>query len=143
MLWWQWIIVGAILLGAELFGLDAQFYLVFIGLSAVLVGLGGLVGIDVPVWLQWVAFGTFSLIFLIVFRKQLYGKIHRSVEGIRDSLMGETVNVEEELDAGAETRLDYRGSKWTVRNVGAGTIAGGSRAKVSKVDGLTLHIEAE
>ncbi len=143
MLWWQWMIVGAILLGAELFGLDAQFYLVFIGLSAVLVGLGGLIGIDVPVWSQWAAFGTFSLIFLIVFRKQLYGKIHGSVVGIRDSLMGETVNVDEELGAGAETRLDYRGTKWTVRNVGDESIAGGSRAKVSKVDGLTLHIKAE
>ena len=46
MTWWQWTILGGILLGAELLGLDAQFYLIFIGLSALLVGLAELMGID-------------------------------------------------------------------------------------------------
>ncbi len=143
MLWWQWMVVGAILLFAEIVGLDAQFYLVFVGLSALLVGLGGLIGIDVPMWAQWVAFGTFSFVFLIFFRKQLYQKLHSSMDGVRETLAGESVVVENDLAAGAETRLSYRGSKWTVRNIGADVIAGGSRARVSKVDGLTLHIEAE
>ncbi len=143
MLWWQWMVVGAILLFAEIVGLDAQFYLVFIGVSALLVGLGGLVGIDVPLWSQWVAFGVFSLMFLILFRKQLYSKLQGSVEGIRENLAGETVDVDQDLESGAETRVNYRGSKWTVRNVGHGTITAGSRATVREVKGLTLNIEAE
>ena len=48
MTWWQWTILGGLLLGAELFGLDAQFYLIFIGLSALLVGLAELIGISMP-----------------------------------------------------------------------------------------------
>ena len=36
--WWAWIAVGAILLGSELAFVDAQFYLVFIGASAFVVG---------------------------------------------------------------------------------------------------------
>jgi membrane protein implicated in regulation of membrane protease activity len=41
--WWGWIIVGALLMGAELFVIDAQFYLVFLGVSAIAVGVIALV----------------------------------------------------------------------------------------------------
>jgi len=143
MVWWQWMIIGAVLLGAEMFAIDAQFYLVFIGLSAVLVGLAGLLGIEMVLWLQWAIFGALSLISMFSFRRRLYMKIRGNVEGFQESLEGASVNVGEELAAGAETRLEYRGSKWTARNTGDAPIAAGSRAKVVKVDGLTLHIETE
>ena len=42
MSWWGWIIAGAILLGAELTFVNAQFYLVFVGSAAILVGLATL-----------------------------------------------------------------------------------------------------
>lgn len=143
MVWWQWMVIGAVLLGAEMFAIDAQFYLVFIGVSAALVGLAGLFGIDMVLWVQWAVFGALSLISMFTFRRQLYEKIRGNVEGFRESLAGDTVKVQADLAAGSETRLEYRGTKWTVRNSGSTTIAGGSRAKVVKVDGLTLHIEAE
>ena len=44
MTWWGWIIAGAILLGAELAFVSAQFYLVLIGSAAILVGLAVGVG---------------------------------------------------------------------------------------------------
>ena len=47
MTWWSWMVLGALLLGAELFAIDAQFYLVFLGVSAILVGLASLLGIRV------------------------------------------------------------------------------------------------
>jgi hypothetical protein len=143
MLWWQWMILGAILLGAEMFAIDAQFYLVFLGLSAALVGLAGLFGISMDLWVQWTVFGVLSLVCMFTFRRQLYEKIRGNVEGFRESLSGESVTVAQDLAAGGETRLEYRGTQWTVRNVGAVPIAGGSRARVVKSDGLTLHIEAE
>ena len=46
--WWGWMIVGAILLGAELMVIDAQFYLVFLGLAAMAVGLADLTGVGGP-----------------------------------------------------------------------------------------------
>ena len=39
MQWWAWIAVGAILLGSELTFVNAQFYLVFVGASALVVGI--------------------------------------------------------------------------------------------------------
>jgi len=143
MTWWGWLILGAVLLGAELFAIDAQFYLVFLGVSAALVGLAGLFGIVMPEWAQWMAFAILSLASFFTFRKGLYEKIRGGAVGFRETLVGNSVNVEAELAPGAETRLDYRGTKWTARNIGDAAITAGSRATVVKVDGLTLHIEAQ
>ena len=33
MTWWSWMVLGAVLLGVELFAIDAQFYLVFLGIA--------------------------------------------------------------------------------------------------------------
>jgi len=46
-------------------------------------------------------------------------------------------------EPGADGRTEYRGSKWNVRNVGTAKIAGGTRATVVKVDGLTLHVSSD
>ena len=143
MTWWSWMILGAVLLGAELFAIDAQFFLVFLGISAALVGVAGLVGIAMPEWGQWMAFAALSLISFFTFRKSLYEKIRGGAVGFRETMSGNTVNVAEELTPGAETRLEYRGTKWTVRNVGDTAIKAGGRATVVEVDGLTLRIEAE
>jgi membrane protein implicated in regulation of membrane protease activity len=142
MTWWSWMILGAVLLGAELFAIDAQFYLVFLGVSAALVGLAGLFGIAMPEWAQWMAFAALSLISFFTFRKNLYERIRGGAVGFSGNLSGETVNVDEDLAPGAETRLEYRGTKWTVRNIGDAPISAGERATVVEVDGLTLRIKA-
>ena len=143
MTWWSWMILGAVLLGAELFAIDAQFYLVFLGVSAFLVGLASMFGLVMPEWAQWMAFATLSLILFFTFRKSLYEKIRGGAVGFNETLAGKSVNVGEDLAPGDETRLEYRGTKWTAKNVGSEPITGGKRATIVEVDGLTLRIEAE
>jgi membrane protein implicated in regulation of membrane protease activity len=143
MTWWGWLIIGAVLLGVELFAIDAQFFLVFLGISAALVGLAGLFGLVMPEWAQWMAFAALSLISFFTFRKSLYEKIRGGAIGFNETLAGNSVKVQTELAAGAETRLDYRGTKWNARNIGDAPIAAGTRATVVEVDGLTLRIKAE
>jgi membrane protein implicated in regulation of membrane protease activity len=133
----------AVLLGAELFAVDAQFYLVFLGVSAAIVGLAGLFGIVTPEWVQWLAFAIISLIFFFTFRAALYNKLRSGGQGFKDSIQSASIAVTEDLEPGATGRAEYRGSEWTIRNVGNAAISGGSRAKVVEVDGLTLKIEAE
>lgn len=142
MTWWSWMILGAVLLGAELFAIDAQFYLVFLGVSAALVGLAGLFGIAMPEWAQWMAFAALSLVSFFTFRKSFYEKIRADAVGFRPNLSGDSINVDAELLPGAETRIEHRGTKWTVRNVGDEPIPAGARATVVEVDGLTLRIKA-
>ena len=143
MLWWSWMIIGAVLLGAELFAVDAQFYLVFLGLSAAIVGMLSLFGVVMPDWMQWTVFAALSLTSFFTFRKTLYEKIRGHAEGFNETISGQMVKIPSDIAPGADARIDYRGTKWTARNVGGETISGGSRAKVVKVDGLTLHVEAE
>lgn len=143
MTWWSWMILGAIMLGAELFAIDAQFYLVFLGLSAAMVGLAGMLGVPMPEWVQWTAFASLSLISFFTFRKTLYGKIRGGAKGFRDTISGKTVKVVAELPPGAEARAEFRGSHWNIRNTGRDVIAAGSQATIVKVDGITLHVEAE
>jgi membrane protein implicated in regulation of membrane protease activity len=136
-------ILGAVLLGAEMFAVDAQFYLVFLGVSAALVGLLGLFGIAIPEWGQWLAFAVLSLFFFFTFRRTLYRKIRGGGENYPESISGESITIAEELQPGGEIRTQYRGSDWTVRNVGELKIGSGSRARVVNVVGLTLHVTAE
>ena len=56
---------------------------------------------------------------------------------------GDTVNVDTDLAVGAEARVEFRGTKWTVKNVGSAAITSGTRARVVRADGLTLHVEAD
>lgn len=143
MTWWAWMILGAVLLGAELFAVDAQFYLVFLGVSAAVVGLATLFGITMPEWGQWLAFAIVSVTFFVTFRKALYVKIRGGGEGYEQKYVGELVKVAEEIAPGGRGRAEYRGSDWNVQNVGASPVASGSHAKVVEVDGLTLKVEAE
>lgn len=143
MTWWGWMILGAVLLGAELFAIDAQFYLVFLGLAAAIVGALSLFGIAMPEWTQWLIFAILSLVFMFTFRKALYAKIRGGAPGFRETISGATLNIVDDLAPGADTRAEYRGTNWTIRNVGDTVIAGGTRAVVTKVDGLTLHVNAE
>jgi len=143
MTWWSWMILGALLLGAELFAIDAQFYLVFLGVSAALVGLAGLLGIVMPEWAQWVAFSALALIFMFTFRKSLYQKIRGDAPGFSGSMSGNYLQVTTDIAPGTDARVEHRGSEWTALNVGETEITSGSRARIVKVDGLTLHLSAD
>ena len=143
MTWWAWMILAAVLLAAELFAVDAQFYLVFLGVSAAVVGLAALFGVVMPEWVQWLSFAILSLVFFLTFRKALYEKIRGGGQGFANTISGDFVTVQDELAPGGDARAAYRGSEWTIRNVGEAAINAGARAKVVKADGVTLHVEAE
>lgn len=139
--WWGWMVVGAILLGAELFVIEAEFYLVFLGLSAVLTGLIVFGLPELPTWLQWLAFGAVALVSMLVFRRRVYRKLRPMVADMPDDLVGELVRVPTGVAPGESCRLDHRGSTWTARNDGVRPIAPGGRARILGTQGITLRIE--
>jgi len=141
MVWWGWLIVGALLMGAELLAIDAQFFLLFLGASAAVVGLAELFGVAMPDWMEWLVFATLSLVLMVTFRRTLYNRLKAGGVGYNTVLEGDTVDIGEDLSPGDETRASYRGSVWTVRNTGETDIPSGSRVKVLRVDGVKLHVE--
>lgn len=140
--WWGWMVIGAILLGAELFVIEADFYLVFFGLSALLTGLGVLALPEVPPWSQWLIFAGLALISMLFFRKRVYRRLRATVPDMPDDLTGESVRVPQAVAPGESCRLDYRGTTWSARNEGSRPIAAGAAARVLGTHGITLRIES-
>jgi membrane protein implicated in regulation of membrane protease activity len=140
MAWWSWVILGAVLLGIELFAVDAQFFLIFLGAGAIVVGLIGMLGIDLPVWLQWLLFAGLSIAAMLTVRRQLYTALRSRPLGKVDGDANQRVRIPEELAPGKSTRVEYRGSGWTALNVGERLIPAGEEVRIESVEGLTLHV---
>ncbi len=142
--WWAWVVFGIGLLGVEMLLIDAQFYLVFIGLSAALVGLLGLFGVELPDWMQWIVFSALSITAMVTFRRRIYEFVRGRGGQVDERLtVGDRVLVTARLEPGESGRVEYRGSNWSVRNTGDRPIEAGHEAVIDRVDGLTLHVKAE
>ncbi len=140
--WWGWIVIGSFLLGAELLGVDAAFYLMFVGFAAILTGALGLVGINLPDWAQWLTFAAIALSSMVLFRAKLYKRFRGVAEGYGNTLIGELVDVVEDTPSGQRSRVLLRGSEWTAVNVGTGTIEASQAAKVVETDGTILKVRS-
>ena len=141
--WWAWIAVGAILLGSELAFVDAQFYMVFVGASAFAVGMLQLTGLGMPVWLQWLIFAALAITSLIIFRQRIYDRMRRKLPPLKGGPAGEVVTLPADLPPGETCRLEYRGCSWSALNGGKTVIAAGAKARIERVDGLTLVVHGE
>jgi membrane protein implicated in regulation of membrane protease activity len=143
MYWWAWIAVGAILLGAELAFIDAQFYLVFVGASAFVVGMLQLAGLGLAVWLQWLIFAVLAATSMFTFRRRIYESMRRGLPAMKGGPAGEIVTMPMALPPGETCRLEFRGGSWSAVNAGEALIAAGSRARIERVDGLTLVVRGD
>jgi len=139
--WWSWMIIGAVLLGVELLGVDAAFYLVFVGFAAMVVGLLELSGAGMEVWMQWISFAVVAVVLMVLFRQKLYGMMRGNAVGYETGPAGETVTLTDALEPGHDGRLNFRGTDWTVVNVGSVSIGAGQQARIVAVDGLKLKLE--
>lgn len=143
MQWWAWIAVGAILLGSELTFVDAQFYLVFLGISALVVGMLESAGLVTSVYLQWLLFGVLAVASMLTFRKQIYGRMRRTLPAMKSGPVGEVITLPAALQPGETCRLEYRGGSWSAVNGGKSVIEAGASARIVAVDRLTLVVQGD
>ena len=141
MLWWQWMVLGIVLLGAEMM-VDAQFYLVFLGVSAVLVGLLALALPSSPMWLEWLLFSAIAIATLVLFRRKLFGKVRGNAPGFDQGVIGEIGIVEAEIAAGGSGRITFRGTTWTAHNVGDQSLPQNARVRIDAVSGVTVDVRS-
>ena len=77
-------------------------------------------------------------------KKPLQNKAAQSDNsGPVDSMVGETATVLEPLAPQAMGKVTLRGTTWSARNAGTQSLEKNALAKIVRVDGLTLWIEAE
>lgn len=140
MAWWGWCILGMVLLGAELLAVDAQFYLVFAGLAAVVVGLLGLVGLELPVAGQWLLFAVIAVASMFTLRRPIYQKLMNKPFGNVSTDLDQRIVLTQELAPGKSCRVEYRGSGWTALNIGDEVIPPGGAARIDSIEGVTLRV---
>lgn len=139
---WIWILLGLALLAAELLT-PGGFFLLFFGAAALVVaaltGIGALAGATA----QWSTFGVLGTILLLALRPT----VRRFAEGRRghtvDDLRKDIASVTEAIAPGTRGKVELRGAAWTARNEGTVPLEPGDRARVLRVDGLTLIVEKE
>jgi membrane protein implicated in regulation of membrane protease activity len=142
MAWWGWGIFGVALLGIELLAVDAQFYLVFAGLAAILVGLLGLVGLELPVAGQWLMFAVLAVTAMFTLRRPIYARLMSKPFANVSTDLDQRVVLAQDLAPGKSCRIEYRGSGWTALNIGDQVIPSGGSARIDSIDGVTLRVRA-
>jgi membrane protein implicated in regulation of membrane protease activity len=142
MSWWAWVIAGAILLGAELSFVNAQFYLVFVGAAAIVTGLLAALAPSLGGGMQWACFAILALVSMAAFRSRVYARLNRHAPTVAPATALTELTLAQTLAPGASCQTEHAGSYWTVRNGGETPIATGERAHVVRRDGLTLTVRS-
>jgi membrane protein implicated in regulation of membrane protease activity len=69
--------------------------------------------------------------------------MRRKLPAMKGGPAGEVVTLPTELSPGESCRLEYRGGSWSAVNGGHAVIAAGARARIARVDGLTLVVHGD
>ena len=142
-LWWHWLVLGLVLVVAEM-AAAGGFYIIFFGIGALIVGALASFGMAGPVWMQILLFSLISIASLALFRSSLLRQFQPDPQApIVDALVGEVAVAVEDVAPGGIGKVELRGSAWSARNEGSVALSRGSRCRVTRVDGLTLHIVPE
>lgn len=139
--WWLWILVGAVLLAAEM-AMPGGFFALFFGVAAILVGLLVRLHLVHSAWVEWLLFSLLSIASLLLVRDWVVAHLggNEGPGGVDDSMIGEAAILTEDLDPGGVGRAELRGTTWTVRASGSGSLRRGDRCRVERVEGLTLWV---
>jgi inner membrane protein len=143
MSWITWVAIGVTLLAAELVT-PGSFFILFFGLSGLLVALFTYFGAFPSAEIQWMAFAIISLVLLPVLRPKLMAlTAPPNARGDESGMEGESVFPLQALQPGAFGRGEARGTVWSVKNIGSAPVEVRERCRVVAIDGLTLHISKE
>jgi inner membrane protein len=143
MTWWYWLVLGLVLIALEMANAGG-FYIIFFGVAALAVAPLAATGLAEPPWIQWLLFSLLSVVSLLLFRNPLMRKLNLGAGAPDiDTLAGETGTALEDMSAGANGRVELRGTTWSARNTGSTLLARGHRCVVVRTDRLTLLVKPE
>jgi len=140
MSWWIWVLAGFALLAIEM--ASTTLHVGFFGLGALVEGLVVGLGFGGPLWGQILTFTVVSLVALFFIRPLVMKKMRLTETRVVDSLIGETAKAIDAIDPASIGKAEMRGSTWNAMNIGTSALQPGQRARVERVDGLTIHIRA-
>jgi membrane protein implicated in regulation of membrane protease activity len=138
--WWQWVILGVLLLVVEI-STPGGFFAVFFGIGALIIAPVAAAGASPTV--QWALYTAVSVALLASLRNVFARKLAARDHGPIDTIVGEHAVLLEDLAAGGEAKAELRGTPWTARAVDGGALPKGQRCHVERVDGLIIWLRAD
>jgi inner membrane protein len=142
MTWWLWEVLGLALAAIEL-ATPGGFFVIFFGVSAIVIGALVLGGLVVTAWIQWALFTVMALVALRLFRRPLLARLQMREKDDVDSFIGEIAVAAADIPPAGHGRAELRGTTWSARNVGPSLLRAGQRSRVVAVHGLTIDILPE
>jgi len=143
MTWWYWLMLGLVLVALEMAS-SGGFYIIFFGVAAIVVSLLTATGLAATNWMQWLLFPVLSIASLLLFRNPLMRTLNLGGGAADiDTLAGETGTAIDDIGAGANGRVELRGTTWSARNTGSATLPRGHRCVVVRTERLTLVVKPE
>ena len=138
-LWWMWVIFGIIMCLAEIMT-PGGFYLLFIGLAGLIVGVMAYF-VD-SFLIQLIVFSITFILLVVLFRKKCLKIINKNSAGDSDSeFIGETARTLEPIAVGEEGKIELRGTGWTGCNGGDTDLPSNAECKVVSRDGLKFIVQ--
>ena len=139
--WWFWICLGLFLLLAEALT-PGGFYLLFVGIAAIIVGVLALA--VQATWIQIALFAVLSAVFIASFRKTLVERVRKTTrQADTPEFIGETARAVEAIAAGKEGKIELRGTIWHARNSGTVDLAANSVCTIVTREGIQMTVTAK
>ncbi len=144
MTWWIWILIGLLLLAAEV-AVPGGIIMLFFGIAALIVGALVAGGLGGPLWVQSLLFSLLSIVSLTTLRGPILRKMGAGTARADrvDAIEGENVLVITDLAPGADGKVEFRGTSWSAKNVGNNPLIKGEQGVVEKIKGVTLLIRSQ
>jgi len=140
---WSWWVLGLVLLAAEL--VLPGFFLIWIGLAAIIVGALSLLFWDSAFWVwqvQWLILAASAVVVTLLGRRYVYNNSQVTDEPFLNqrgaSLVGRTATLAEPITEG-RGRIRLEDTYWTVMGP---DLPAGTRVKVVASNGRDLTVEA-
>lgn len=136
--WWYWICLGLFMLLAEAMT-PGGFYLLFVGIAAIIVGA---LALAIPtVWIQITLFAVLSTALIAGLRKPLVERVRKTTrQADTPEFIGETARATEKIMTGKEGKIELRGSIWHARNAGKAEIAENGACTIVAREGITMVV---
>lgn len=142
MTWWIWIALGALLFIMEVF-LAADFWLVFFGLAALVVGGAGYFGVELSGPVQWIVFTVLAVIGVFGLRGPIRRKLSPGGSAVGSDLVGTPATARGAMAPGERGQVDLRGTIWEARNDADSSVTAGQRCIVTGTEGVVLVIRPD
>lgn len=135
-----WLIVGLVMLVAELLSVALVF--VFFAIGGLITAILSFSGLVSSLEMQVITFSAVSLLSLVVLRKHARRLLDNRGKAFEYSeFVGETAMVIREIPVEGEGKIYYRGAEWKATSIHHALIAAGSKVVIVKTEGIVLVVE--